>query len=445
MTIVMKNRSRATQTVLDLKNKYAKFPLGVASSLVGRLLCLVGARNAGAKYLMNAIRYSNNESAIRYLVTNMPKLAAGIRGMITTDVTEREALLRTIILSFPQYRDDVVVKGVMLITFTRTCAYYVQNDLHRKLDPYFVFVLEPSWAGYADPDLLSFFNETTNCYLEATEIDDRVMLNALDPRGVALSFGAGNWVNDDIFEPIDTDKVYDSIYVANMNPAKRVYRYIDAIKNIVVTEDPNYKGILVCASWGSGSIEEIQEYVERLNLCGNIELSSALPQKEMIEKIAASKVSILLSLKEGSSRILFESMMLDVPVICLSQNTGVNKSYINEFTGLLVSDGLLESALVSMKRNWQQFSPRDWAIEYISPKATTDTLSKFLDMKIGSACNTAIFEKVNMPEVQYRGYAMTTSEINRSVFDSLELEGDEFWGEISKIQALLLESDRDRD
>ena len=434
------NRSRSIQVILDIKNKHAKVPLGAAYSVIGRIMCLIGAQNIGAKFLMSAIRYSNNESAIKYLVRNMPKLTASIKGSMTADVTEREALLRTIILSFPQYREGGVVKGVMLITFTRTCAYYVQNDVHRKLDPYFVFILEPSWAGYADPDLLIFYNETTNCYLEATEIADRVMLNALDPRGIALSFGAGNWVNDDIFRPIETSKVYDSIYVANMNPAKRVYRYIDAIKNIVSTEDPDYKGILVCASWGSGSIVEIEQYIRAHGLDNNIELSAALPQNELMKRISASKVSILLSLKEGSSRILFESMMLDVPVICLSQNTGVNKSYINEFTGLLVSDGILENALVSMKQCWQQFEPRRWAVENISPKASTKALSNFLEMKLGSACNTNIFEKVNIPEVQYRAYAMTTSEVNRRVLDILEFEGDEFWRRISRIEALVLDS-----
>jgi hypothetical protein len=94
-------------------------------------------------------------------------------------------------------------------------------------------------------------------------------------------------------------------------------------------------------------------------------------------------------------------MFLDVPVICLSENIGVNKSYINEFTGLLVKDAFFEEALLAMRSCYKNYKPRDWALMNISPQVTTGKLSSVLDSRFGSECNSNLEIKVNSPEVEY--------------------------------------------
>lgn len=436
--ITLVNRSKFAQYILELEFKYARHSAGMAFSALGRILVFFKFERLGTKFILMSIRSNNNRAATRYLSCNMTKLSPSINMAITNGVSQREAFARTIILSFPRLEGGVIVKGVVLVTFTRTCSYFLSSNWFSKLDELFVFVLEPSWTGYADADLLSLWFRATDCLFQATEIEDRTFLNAIDPKGIALSFGAGNWVDESIFRPIAVEKKYDSIYVANLNPVKRVYRYIKAIKNIVEKVDTGYQGMLVCASWGSGSLSEIQQYIQRLKLEDNIELSGPLSQPDMMRKIAESKVSILLSLKEGSSRILFESMMLDVPVICLSENIGVNKSYINASTGLLVADTFLEETLLSMQDNWPLFSPREWAVENISPQATTYALKKALELKFGQSCDTELYEKVNSPEVKYKNYAIDPEELNGKFFGLLSRSDTIDWEAIASIKAELL-------
>lgn len=431
----MVNKSRFIQYCMDYSHEYARPLVGFVFSIMGKVLLAFNAKKLALKFLLASIRYSYSGVAISCLSKNMDRFEDELAIAVSEGVSEQEAFGRSIILSFPKEKDGVIVKGVFLITFTRTCAFFLRSEYFKKLDELFVFILEPSWAGYADPDLLSFINRAEHCYLEATEIKDRAFLNALYPSGVTLSFGAGNWVDETIFNPRNINKRYDSIYVANMNPAKRIYRYVEAIKNIVNGVDPNYRAILVCASWGSGSISEVQDYIEKNHLEENIELSSGLSQTDMMQRISESKSSILLSFKEGSSRILFESMMLDVPVICLSENIGVNKSYINENTGILISDRFLESALIALKHSWMDYGARNWAVRNISPAVTTEMLAIFLEEKLGGKCNLELYEKVNMPEVEYRGSNRSVGDINKKLFNCLDNDHQEIWQLISSLSS----------
>ena len=121
-------------------------------------------------------------------------------------------------------------------------------------------------------------------------------------------------------------------------------------------------------------------------------------------------------------------MFLDVPAICISENIGVNKSYINEFTGLLISDSFLEDALISMRENWISYRPRAWALKNISPNATTAKLANLLELKFGAICNSTLSVKSNNPEVEYLDEDIDHVEILTRLFSAIK-ESDEqiFW------------------
>ena len=95
-------------------------------------------------------------------------------------------------------------------------------------------------------------------------------------------------------------------------------------------------------------------------------------------------------------------MFCDVPVICLSENIGVNKAYINEFTGLLIPDAQLEDGLQWMQSSYQEFHPRKWALENISAEKTTDCLFEVSKARAyQNLSSETMHVKVNAPEAQY--------------------------------------------
>lgn len=377
----------------------ARVLFGKLFYLAARCLILLNLRALALKFLLASLRYGENS---KYISTLKKLIGSNnyIADLISTGVGQQEAAVRSIIVRWPVYKEKEIIKGVIIITFTRTFSYYLRNINLEEMSKHFIFVLEPSWSGYADPDILGFIGRAEGVIVQASAIEDRVLLNAFSDTFIPASFGASDWVDINIFKKIDIEKKYDSIYIANTNPIKRVKRYLDAISEIVKS-DSSYLGCLVCASWG-GMESLVKRMVGSYGLENNIELRFSLSREQVIEALNMSKVNILLSYKEGSNRSLFEAIFCDVPVICISENVGVNKSYINEFTGMLISDVSLEYALLWMKKNYTSFSPRNWGLENISPVATTGKLNKLIESRFGThEQGQPLLQKTNNPEVSY--------------------------------------------
>ncbi|ARU28266.1 glycosyltransferase [Cellvibrio sp. PSBB006] len=363
-------------------------------------------RFLGAKRLMMScclasLRYRLSSSGVaffnKYVVTD----AYGLTQLVSQGVTIEEAASRTIILLWPEITHNEVKKGIVLLKFTRTFSYFLRNTHIEEMQKYFIFVLEPSWAGYADPDILAWMSKTERVIVQSSELQDRVFLNCLPKSFVPVSFGSGNWVNSHEFMPHSKEKIFDSIYIANTNPIKRVKRYVDAVKNLVAKGHDQYRGCLVCAAWGDNE-KIIRQLVQSVGMDAFITLKFSLPKEEVVDLVGQSKTNILLSYKEGSNRSLFESMFCDVPVICLSENIGVNKAYINEFTGLLIPDAQLEDGLQWMQSSYQEFHPRKWALENISAEKTTDCLFEVSKARAyQNLSSETMHVKVNAPEAQY--------------------------------------------
>jgi len=381
-----------------------KRSISAALGLVGAILLFVlSNKSRAASLLMKSYRIYNRKSILN-LLAKKDLLRDDILLPQFSNATDIEgAAGRTIIIKYPVIKgDDIESKGILIITFTNTFGFYLREVNIELLSKYFHIVLEPSWSGYLDADIVGWANKTSdNIYVQATELQDRVLLNELRTNLKAVSFGASDWVDFQLFSPENTEKYYDSVYVANTNPIKRIVRYLKAIKNIT-QEIPDYRGCLVCAGWGNSSIDQIKELAAELGIENNIDMMFSLRKEQLRTVLSKSKANVLLSFKEGSNRSMYESMFVDIPVICLTENIGTNKSYINEYTGLLVSDGALENALIDMRKTWWQFSPRKWALDNISPIQTTAKL-------IGAISNYDQVDvsdwkpkiKVNNPEANY--------------------------------------------
>lgn len=374
----------------------------------------------GTNLLLRSHRIMNTNLAQRLIAEKVLRLPSALQMLITTDVFGEESARRTIVLKWPDMGGaSARRRGIMLIKFTRTFGYFHLNVDIQELARYFHIVLEPSWAGYADPNILAWANQTNEpIYVQSSEITDRVFLNCLDTNLIPLSIGASDWVDHHSFSPAGLPKIYDSIYVANLNPIKRTIRYMQAIRRLC-KKDPEYRGVLVCAEWGGGDEKDIMRLVQRYGIAENLSVMFSLDNRRLCQVIDQSKVSILLSLKEGSNKTLFESMFINVPVICLAENTGVNKGYINEYTGKLIDDYCLEKTLLSMKNRWEAFQPRKWAMKNISPSITTMKLLELIGNNEGIEIDpSTVLVKVNNPEFAYLAYSdLEYLDLNMALLD----------------------------
>ena len=256
-------------------------------------------------------------------------------------------------------------------------------------------------------------------FIETSEIKDRASLLLFD-KLIPVSIGASDWVDYNFFNKGETPKVYDSVYVANTTQVKRVHRYLEAI-NAITKMGVKYKGALVCGNWG-GRKEEVISIHKHYKLSGRCDLFFELNPVELRTVLWKSKVDILLSYKEGSNRSLFEALFCNIPVMVLEENIGVNKSYINEFTGKVINDDLLEIGLLKMCDGWRKYRPRNWAIKNITPEITTKKLCSIIRNQTGEnpvdSKNDKTLIKVNRPEIEYMNY----TEFNKCSFNAGFLE-----------------------
>ena len=399
--------------------------VGSAVPIIGKIslvlfyVCYPFNRHFAYISLLKSSRYTQSERASLLIASHRLKMRPHLERIIgeqaLADSTgKRKSYRRAIVLNNPKITDSKIIKGILLIKFTDTFNYYCSDIQIEQLIKYFHVILEPSWAGYALPEILywSYFNE--KILIESSEITDRKLIEGLKSNLIPVSFGSSDWVNHEVFKPLNLEKEYASVYVANFNAIKRHHIYFKALSKI----DTGKKSALVCGQWGE-SQKDIESLIEYYDLKESLDVYVGLSHDELNELLNKSKVNVLLSHKEGSNRSIFEGFFSGVPGIVLSSNIGVNKNYINEFTGKLVTDEELADALKYFDKNWQQYDTRTWAMNNISAVKTTKKMiglfySDLDDESKKWAAQTAV--KVNSPEAIY-----FDKENEKVMLDSLDI------------------------
>lgn len=359
------------------------------------ILNFLGFKDASYKFLLFSNRLGSlrlSQKLIKKNLTNLVNYANRVILHANTDNSEHWIKSRCTILSLPQ----AGIKGVLVINFSTTFIDVLKLlDCEKLLKDYWI-ILEPSWAGYALPEIFAWMKYDQKILVQASEKADRDLLKYLNTNLIPVSFGASDWVDHEIFfKTGDIDnKIYDAIYVANYNSIKRHYVFLKAIK-IIQRYIPEYRAALVCGEWGD-SKEEILDIIYSLSLNKVIDIYEEISQRELNKLLNKSKVNLLLSLKEGSNRSLFEGMFAGTPAIVLKNNIGVNKEYFTIETGLAIDEYKLVDALEYFYFQWKEFKPREWAVNNIAPEKTTKKLEE--NLKAISRLDYELPVKVNQPE-----------------------------------------------
>lgn len=375
--------------------------IAVAAYCYGHVLSLLKKKGRAAEMLMMSHRLFPNDLFSATVIKKMDYWGGVYPELMEDDVKLSVASSRSIVVKMPRVKDGGVSKGIIFITFTDTFRYYYNHIDIRDLLEYFHVVLEPSWAGYCLPEILFWTMFDQPVIVQATEVLDRDFITNLNSNLEQIDTGASDWVNYNKYYHEELEIIYDSIYVANYNPVKRLHIYFKALREIK-KRGISYKGAIVCARWG-GQKEVVLNLVRYYDVADILDIHESLKAVEINSMLNRSKCNLLLSRKEGSNRSLFEAMFTDTPVVMLKNNIGVNKDYINASTGMLVSESNFASALLKMKGCYRDFSPRKWAMKNISPEVTTDKITRFLhsldsDFVLGG---NDVKVKTNDPEVNY--------------------------------------------
>ena len=334
-------------------------------------------------------------------ITKCASLLINLKGY--GNYTKNDCAKRSIVLKNPIMKNNLVVeKGVLLLTFTHCFEYFLKDIDTNKLLRDFRIVLEPSWSGYCVPSIIEWINYPQHkIVVQATEVEDFDFLINLNRNLIPVNFGASDWVDDRLFYPLhDVEKVYDAIYVAVYGAYKRHHVLFRSVKKI---KEMNPRIAIVGVPW-MGTKEEILWLIEHYDIKAHVDIFESLSPDELNIVLNKSKLNLLLSLQEGSNRSIFEGLFSNVPGVVLKNNKGMQKSYINSSTGLLIDESELSNVLLHFRESWRDYNPRDWALRNISPLITTEKLNdviKKIAINDNEPWTCDIVPKVNAPEVKY--------------------------------------------
>jgi glycosyltransferase involved in cell wall biosynthesis len=291
---------------------------------------------------------------------------------------------------------------VLLLTFSEQFTDLCRCVNMESLLEQYALVLEPSFSGYADSDILQFTVYRTHpIIVMATEDRDTEFLNRLNTNLIPVPFGASDWVDPELFYPLSGEaKAYDAFMIANWLPLKRHHVLFRAIAEL---GDPSYKLALAGNAWKSARAD-LEHLIDFYGLRSQIQVFDSLPAAEVNRVLNRAKLNVLMTRREGSNRSLFEGFLANVPGLALRNVIGPRKEYFTPQTGRLVDEKELPRALEWFRDHWTEFSPREWALANIAPAVTTRKLNELLKAHAaqrGESWSTDIVVKVNRPEVTY--------------------------------------------
>lgn len=380
----------------------------VAAGLYGAYL-LSGAdgRTRSFRYLLAAHRYAAGQRASqvyqRQIRRNLYRWLQAAQVSSVGGLTEgqiRSFHRRTLVLKPPRFENgQMAEKGVL---FTKTHWELARLCRMESLLEHYTLVIEPGWSGYADPHILYFCRFAEHPIVVcAPEITDYELLKHLDTNLIPVQFGASDWVNPRVFRPLEgVPKEFDGVMVAGWGVYKRHHALFRALRAI---REDTYRFALVGEEW-KGVRSEIEGLIDLYGVRRKVIIFQHLSPEGVNEVLNRSKVNLILTLREGANKSIFEGFFADVPGVVLRNNIGINKSYINQHTGMLIEERDLPQVLVWFRDNYRQFHPREWAMQNIAPEVTTAKLNAVLRElagKRGEPWTRDIVAKTNCPDPTY--------------------------------------------
>jgi glycosyltransferase involved in cell wall biosynthesis len=290
-------------------------------------------------------------------------------------------------------------KGVLFVMFSSMFRLLHSGmDLQKLLNDY-TLIFEPSWSGYCHPDLLEYTRWKEEIFILAAEENDFAFLKRLGSNLVPVGLGPCDWVDPRVAEPyVANEKEFDIVMNSNWGAWKRHFVLFRMLRKAKL----RYKVALIGVTWSGKTRTDIERLANFFGVAGQLTIIEDIPYDQVMDLTCRSKLSILLSLKEGSNRAIAESIFCNVPVVVLSNHVGGIRKNIVPETGLLADEAHLESAIARLLE--ANINPREWGMEHVSCFKSSEKLNAILRnhaLKRGQPWTQDLAVRSNSPESRY--------------------------------------------
>jgi len=268
-------------------------------------------------------------------------------------------------------------RGVLIVDYSNVFPILAGKfDLHAIAERYTI-VLEPSWTGLSQPDVMLFTRLKQRVFVQTMEPRDREFIEALGANLTVVPIAANWWVDPRTLPDPPPTRDIDVIMVASWADWKRHWRFFRALAALR-KRGHTFKVALVGYNYG-WTRQDIEAQAEHYGIRDQVEIFERISTEEVWKLLLRSKIHVLWSRREGSNRAIIEAMTADVPVIVREGlSFGFKYPYINEKTGRFVRDGELADAMLDMITSRQRYAPREWIVQNMTCHTATDVLERQL-------------------------------------------------------------------
>lgn len=284
-------------------------------------------------------------------------------------------------------------KGVLLLQYNYVFPLFARFFDVPTIAQKYEVVLEPSWSGYCNSDVLCYAGLGSKVFVQAYEPRDRDFLVSLNSTFEIVPTSTNWWVDHRVFRPLpDVTKDIDFVMVAAWGQYKRHLAFFRALKALR-KHHKDVRVLLIGYNLGMTKAD-ILKLADRYDVADTLETHENLTQGQVNELMNRAKVNVIWSRKEGVNRAIVEGMFANLPCIVREGfNYGYQYEYINAATGGYADESSFTGVALKMLANAGQMQPRQWTMEHMSCQRSTEIMSGIIDRGKGEHAPLAV--KVN--------------------------------------------------
>jgi glycosyltransferase involved in cell wall biosynthesis len=205
--------------------------------------------------------------------------------------------------------------------------------------------------------------------------EDVEILQRVSPHYRVVPLFTSHWVNPERYQPRPRpERDIDILVVGLWGKVKRQHVLFRALRDMA----PTLKVVLIGQDEGGRTEATVRREAGYYGIADRIETRNNRPHAEVREAFSRSKVSVLLSLNEGSAVVVPESLFADTPAGLLRNASNGSRDFINEHTGTFLDESDLARQLTDFVARADSFRPRQWAEAHISCFRSSETLNGIL-------------------------------------------------------------------
>ncbi len=270
-------------------------------------------------------------------------------------------------------------KGALLLNYSYYFPLFLKFFDVNAIQKEYNIILEPSWAGFCEINILSYSLLDEPVFLQTYENRDLKFISNLSTKLVPIEVGPSWFINHEYFTPPDTDmeRDIDIIMVAGWAKFKRHEHFFKVLKKL---KDNGHTLKVALVGYPTDmTLEEIKELAVYFCVEDLITFYQWIDPIEVAALYKRAKVNILWSKFEGNNRAIIEGMFCGTPVILREgHNYGEKYSYINNQTGMFANEHNLDTAILEIISNFKKYQPRSYVMENRNSILATDLMSKAL-------------------------------------------------------------------